>query len=210
MGFKPQSVQLNTLSDYEIAFWKKRFLEIAQSVCPQFRIDESNRAVIAKLFGYATKTSTELDLQKGIMLCGSIGTGKTTLLITLGRFMNQYSRGFKVVTSDEVVTEYQAYGDFVNIGTPKRETRPFEYVSRGFDELGREPIPAQYYGTKQNVMQVLLQRRYSLWQGNNEIKTHITTNCTPAELEACYGSYIRDRVREMCNYVVLDGKSRRI
>ena len=77
-----------------------------------------------------------------------------------------------------------------------------------FDELGRETIPANYYGQKLNVMQHILHIRYSLWQSTG-VKTFITTNDDPSAIESKYGDFIRDRNREMFNIVLLQGKSRR-
>lgn len=77
-----------------------------------------------------------------------------------------------------------------------------------FDELGREPNPAKYYGTELNVMQHILHIRYSLWQQGG-LKTFVTTNFNAKEIGDLYGDFIRDRRREMFNILVMNGESRR-
>lgn len=75
-----------------------------------------------------------------------------------------------------------------------------------FDELGREPLPAKYFGTELNVMQYILQCRYEL---RSECLTHLTTNLSLPELQQRYGGYIADRINEMFNVIELRGKSHR-
>ncbi|EOA55602.1 hypothetical protein HMPREF1214_03725 [Bacteroides sp. HPS0048] len=75
-----------------------------------------------------------------------------------------------------------------------------------FDELGREPRPAKYFGTELNVMQYIFQCRYEL---RREALTHVTTNLTVEEIQDKYGAYIADRINEMFNVIRLDGASRR-
>lgn len=75
-----------------------------------------------------------------------------------------------------------------------------------FDELGREPIPAKYFGTELNVMQYIFQCRYEL---RKEALTHATTNLSIKDLQLKYGAYIADRINEMFNVIELGGSSRR-
>lgn len=75
-----------------------------------------------------------------------------------------------------------------------------------FDELGREPCPAKYFGTEVNVMQYIFQCRYEF---RNECLTHVTTNFSPKEIQRMYGSYIADRINEMFNVIEMTGQSRR-
>ena len=75
-----------------------------------------------------------------------------------------------------------------------------------FDELGRETIPAKYFGTELNVMQYIFQCRYEL---RHEAITHVTPNLTIKEIQRIYGAYIADRINEMFNVLDLNGASRR-
>ena len=77
-----------------------------------------------------------------------------------------------------------------------------------FDELGREPIPSKYFGTELNVFQHVLHIRYALWQ-QTHLKTYVTTNLMPDEVQNIYGDYIRDRRKEMFNLIAVTGDSRR-
>lgn len=81
-------------------------------------------------------------------------------------------------------------------------------VDMCFDEFGREPIPAKYFGNELNVMQHIFHIRYSYWQQYG-LKTYVTTNLYPNDVERKYGDYIRDRRGEMFNLIELNGESRR-
>lgn len=77
-------------------------------------------------------------------------------------------------------------------------------VERAFDELGRETIPAKYYGNEVNVMEQIFQLRYDM-----KVKTHVTTNLRPFQIEKYYGEHIYDRAIEMFNFIEVKGESRR-
>jgi hypothetical protein len=49
------------------------------------------------------------------------------------------------------------------------------------DELGRERLPAIYFGNKLNVMRYILHQRYGLWRSRGVI-THVTSNFTPNDV----------------------------
>ncbi|MBQ4008769.1 MAG: hypothetical protein II603_09545 [Muribaculaceae bacterium] len=74
------------------------------------------------------------------------------------------------------------------------------------DELGREPMPANNFGTKMNVMQHIIQMRYD---NRRSCVTHVTTNMAPTDVAKYYGSYVADRCVEMFNFINLNGTSLR-
>ena len=57
-------------------------------------------------------------------------------------------------------------------------------------------------------MQHIFHIRYSYWQQYG-LRTYVTTNLFPKDVERKYGDYIRDRRGEMFNLIELDGESRR-
>lgn len=159
-----------------------------------------------ELYNYSNNKPNFLDSKKGIWFYGTIGTGKSTLMRILAESQRFIDRGFKCVNCPTLATNYAAKGiDALNESTLNESTKPFP-VERGFDEVGREQIPAKYFGNELNVMEYIFQIRYDL---RNKIKTHVTTNLKKDGIKDLYGSYILDRFNEMFNYVEIKGESLR-
>lgn len=165
-----------------------------------------------EIFLYAEGRSSKLDSNKGLLLRGDIGTGKSTIMQILNRYMC-FTRGrdrggypiggFRIDSASYIANNFMMRG--------KNALEVYTYNSGNprmmcFDELGREPNPAKYFGTEMNVMQYILQCRYEL---RSEAITHVTTNMTIREIQSKYEPYIADRINEMFNVIELNGKSRR-
>ena len=163
------------------------------------------------MFYYAIRDRrSAYDIDKGLMFFGQVGTGKTTLLRAIGQFRNcLYGNGFRVWScTADIVPYYSCMGHLNRFGMWATDVCEHNYVDMAFDELGREAIPAAYYGTKINVMEQLIQTRYMLYT-QERAQSHFTTNCTANDIERIYGDFIRDRLREMCNTVIINGASLR-
>lgn len=178
-----------------------------------FVIEPAQRKTINDIFFYICNRPqlTSLDCSKGLMLCGTVGTGKTSLLYAMRQFLVDTIRdGFPIFNvANDVVQFYAQKGDIGKFITDVDPiTGHHEAGTMAFDELGREAIPANHYGTKLNVMEQIIQSRYSYYT-TERAKTHFTTNCNAADLERIYGDYILDRLKEMCNWVALTGTSHR-
>lgn len=195
------------LSIEELNKRREIFLEKAYQYEPDFIIDEANRDVINNLFLYFNEIPGKYNLNKGLWLYGDIGTGKSSLLFIFSELKKQLFDGFKIHICSKVSNDYAINGDLDKYTYNEKGYLGIP-VNMCFDELGRESIPANYFGQKLNVMQHILHIRYSLWQSNG-VKTFVTTNDDPASIESKYGDFIRDRIREMFNVVLLQGKSRR-
>lgn len=188
------------------------FKACCEFVCPGFKVDDTNRNVMNQLYLYAEGRPGKLDPQKGLLLYGDIGTGKSTLMqilnrysyFTAGRNQGDYPiGGFRIDSASYIANCFSVRGkDALELYT-YNNSNPRMIC---FDELGREPLPAKYFGTELNVMQYIFQCRYEL---RHEAITHATTNLEPAEIRSKYGLYIADRINEMFNVVPLNGKSRR-
>lgn len=188
------------------------FVECCKFICPQFSIDERNKALMNEVYRYLEGTSAKYDHDKGLWLWGTIGTGKSTII----QIMNYYSKfskgldrgdypigGFRIESTSTVANKFAMKGqDAIELYT-YNSGRPRTVA---FDELGREPLPAKYFGTELNVMQYVFQSRYEL---RKECLTHVTTNLSLIEVQKKYGSYIADRINEMFNVIELTGRSRR-
>jgi len=116
------------------------------------------------------------------------------------------NRGFKCVNCPELSTKFAAYElEAMNESTFNQGVSA-DPVERGFDEVGREPIPAKYFGNDLNVMQYIFGIRYEL---RKLVKTHVTTNVRKESIPILYGDYIFDRLNEMFNFIEIKGESRR-
>jgi len=208
---KEQGIQKTSLQNDQSV---QQFRDVVKKICPKFRVTDFNKVVLNELFYYATRNPIgKLDTNKGIFLHGEIGTGKSTLIKILAEFQRLLGNGFKTVNCASIAAYFASYGiDSLNEHTwsdvngrffdekgNQIEDKPIE---KAFDELGKETIPAKHYGNELNIMQHIIQIRYDL-----KVKTHITSNMIPEEIETKYGSHIYDRAIEMFNFIELKGES---
>lgn len=171
----------------------------------RFMVDDFNRQVIVNLIRYFIgDPACEWDLQKGILLFGGIGGGKTLLMRamqTLCRTARLSEREFAFAVCADLVDEVKAEGSTEGL-------RRWMKGDCCFDDLGQEPLIVKVYGNDMTVMERILTKRYEAFV-NGKCITHATSNLTPEELDTMYGSRVGDRMREMFNFVFLDGQSRR-
>lgn len=178
------------------------FRNIVFSVCPSFVINDNNRQILNDLYDYAHGEG-RYNYKKGIFFYGEVGTGKSTMMKILAEYQRLFGHGFKCVNCSSLTASFATYGiDELNESTWNEYGTRRKPVERGFDELGRETLPARYFGNELNVMQHVLQLRYDL-----KVKTHITTNLKIEEIEHRYGAHIYDRCIEMFNFIEVKGES---
>lgn len=184
------------------------YRKVVLHVMPDFVIDERNIRIMNELYYYVNNDDKgQYDHKKGILLWGSIGSGKSTIIRILGELLRFNGTGYKTVNCSYLANQYAAYGiDALNSSTYNETDTGAKPVDRAFDELGREPIPAKHYGNELNIMQYVFQCRYEI---RHEVRTFATTNITPDSIGRLYGDYIADRITEMFNIVELGGRSRR-
>jgi hypothetical protein len=181
-----------------LSFLEKRGKELYGE---KFRIHREDHEIIFKLIVYfvGDKHNAEklgIELQKGILLTGPIGCGKTSLM-NLMRFVPPPERNHIMQACRDVSFEFIQEGYEViwrysrmsfNTGFPKIYC---------FDDLGTEQN-LKYFGNECNVMGEILLSRYEYFISQKMI-THITTNLSSSEIETIYGNRIRSRLREMMN-----------
>jgi len=179
----------------------------------QYNVDKDNEEVVKSICKYFSgDESFDGDLDKGLILMGGVGVGKTSLMKF---FIRNQRFSYKIESCRDVETNYAQLGDnytdrcSFNIPVAVNSD-PFGHQVIGFcfDDLGTE-ANGKHYGKEKNVMAEILLNRYD----NNlpYLSTHVTTNLTVDEIKTQYGSRVGDRMRQMFNQIQfpIKAKSRR-
>ena len=169
-----------------------------------FVIDNNNEPVIEQLYYFATcDPSFAGDLNRGILLQGKYGCGKTVLLETYALLHNHIVRKFSLnypLLSFIKAVELQEQ-------IRKQSVNMFVRKPLIIDEFGRESKTVQDYGNITRPLSELLSLR-----SDAGTLTHGTTNFILNTLSSdeFYGGMIGDRLKTMFNFITLHGESRRI
>ena len=184
---------------------------------PSFLVDQQSEKVFILLSQYfANDRAFEqvgYSLSKGILLCGCVGVGKTALLQLFSKNKRQC---FHLISVLELEANCHKEGvDFIdnfNSMVPGWGNTPdFFYqkaIGWAIDDIGRESIVFDF-GNKSDVVSKIIQTRYANKHKVAFSSLHLTTNLTAAEIESRYDYAIKSRLREMFNYIVLEGVDRR-
>ena len=196
-----------------------------RAILPDFVLDESNEWLYQLLTLYFTRNPAfdrgedrmlypaGLNLRKGLLLKGPVGTGKTIPMLVFQKLTGT----FRWVSTREIAREYAAKGAAVIdrfahqsqarvfVGGQDIGIQPLAYC---FDDIGMERKDTKHYANELNVMAEIISDRYDLMRSRRMV-THGTTNNTADQFEAMYGDRVRDRMREMFNIINVTGESRR-
>ena len=169
----------------------------------KFKIYEEDRDILYKLINYAINDvlnckKLRIDPNKGILLAGPVGCGKTTLMKLLC-YIVPHHKPFKVIPTRNVTFAFNHTG-----------YKTIEHFGNDsfycFDDLGIEP-KGRFFGKDCNVMGEILLSRYNLFchpEDRCRVKTHATTNLNAKELEDLYGNRVRSRMRELFNLIAFN------
>lgn len=169
----------------------------------KFKIYEEDREILLKLCSYFIRDKQHcrkkgIDIDKGILLSGPVGCGKTSLMKLL-RHIVPHQRPYEVIPSRNIAFAFNNIGYKIieNYGDKKFYC---------FDDLGVEPT-GRHFGKDCNVLGEILLSRYDLFV-NHHILTHATTNLNAKELEDRYGNRVRSRMRQLFNLIAFDSKTK--
>ena len=118
--------------------------------------------------------------KRGLLLCGTLGNGKTTMLRAL-KFL---------FGSQAVYMEAQSAYDYFKQNQTLPPVSPKEVLL--IDDLGVEPSAYNDFGQVRYPLAELLMARY-----RTNSTTIIATNCTFEQLGERYGDRVQDRMKEM-------------
>lgn len=187
----------------EIILWlEKRGVELYGN---NFKILETDHHIIHKLMAYflndeITCFQLNIDLNKGILLSGPVGIGKTSLM-NLMKILTSAEHKFYIKPCRDISYEFIHEGYEIIQKYSKGKIYP-DPKTICFDDLGTENN-IKYYGNECNVMAEILLSRYDLFI-SRKIITHITTNLSATEIESAYGNRVRSRLRSMVNLISFD------
>lgn len=167
-----------------------------------FKIYEEDEVVLYKLCIYFIRdfeacAKLNIDPNKGILLSGPVGCGKTSLMKLL-RHIVPHQKFYELIPARNITFAFN------NIGYKTIQ----EYGNSNFycfDDLGVETT-GRHFGKDCNVMGEILLSRYDLFL-HRKIRTHATTNLNAQELEERYGNRVRSRMRQLFNLIAFDKDS---
>jgi len=137
--------------------------------------------------------------QKGVLMIGGVGCGKTVALKILGKLSNSSP---KYIAVPELALGFATDG-MEYIKDNITACRGWHMI---FDDIGAEQ-KTKSFGTVLPIEEIIM-HRYLLWQ-ESRVLTHFATNLDGAEIERLYGERVLDRMKEMCDVVIVDGGSLR-
>lgn len=157
----------------------------------QITMDEQTDRVLNEVAQWLTGGDDKF----GLMLCGQVGNGKTTMLNAIASAIRFMGEGLRI---EDATTIAQVIKDPVEYGTIR------EVKHLGIDDMGVEPCEVMDYGNVIYPMVEMMNYRYA-----RQLLTIITTNLTPKQIREKYGDRIADRFNEMMHRVVFTNGSYR-
>lgn len=208
---KPKRMNLMDFDKAKEIFYFKYLQPLFLREGKKFIVDEHNKDVLASLVRYFVRADSVLDINKGIMIYGKTGSGKSSLLYALSKF----TKDFDLDTKFSFLSMEDLHNEASSQGAKFIDSHKGKDIC--VDEFAAERYMTNYFFKQQiNVFSTLVEKRWSRYQKINNQITHGTTNInfTPSVqvLLTRYNGMNRElsRIKGMFNFVHLSGIDRRI
>jgi DNA replication protein DnaC len=172
-----------------------------RALCADFLIDNDNREVVTSCAAWlAREPRQNIDLNKGLLIIGNVGTGKTLLIKAFrGAMQKAYGFQFGIRGCSDLVRAY-CEGGYEEIEGWMNAPRVC------FDDLGTEG-EGIYYGKRTNLLCEVIETRYERMASGQRCLTFFTTNLGTDQIRERYGDRSFSRLRFMCNLLDLGATS---
>jgi len=191
-----------------------KIITAGKSITPKFVLNEEQEEYYLDLMAYFMSKPRNFDLNKGLLILGTVGTGKTLSF----EVMRKLFGGFQIVNTRYVVRDYVTTNPSASVidkyGRNSFGTTPAGVIDYKkpkifcFDDFGLESIDTRSFGNAVNVMEEIMGDRYDYFL-KHRLLTFATSNLQVEQIEECYGERLRDRLRQMMNVRTLVGDSLR-
>lgn len=167
-------VSFGTIEDAQVRFLGT-YGAIVRSRGVEFKMDNATTSKVEKVVTWISSSQ-----KRGLLLCGTLGNGKTTMLKTFKMLLG----------SGAVYYEAQALYDYykTNQSYPRISMNEVLLI----DDLGVEPSVYNEFGEKRYPLAEILLARY-----RQNATTIIATNCSFQQIGERYGDRVYDRIKEM-------------
>jgi len=186
------NINSNDFMEIFILYANRTILE--RGIDKDFELNSFNKEIINQFHYYITGDENNFNgkIWKGIMIVGKNGTGKTLLLRSLFKLINNISK----------LSVYQIHSKLLNEYIKEKGIDSIRRKPLYIDDIGKESKEINDFGTKILPMADLIALRY-----DSGALTFATCNYKLETLTEFYGLTTTDRMKEMFNIIELKGES---
>lgn len=171
---------------------EKQFTSLAYYFSNNPRFEEEQNKSHENLLNYK--------LNKGLLLIGDYGCGKSSLLHSFCEVLKTVRQGFLRYSFLDIDDLFVTNG--YNCFNEHRKN-----YTKYYDDFGQESLSAGNYGNKESVAVKIAEIRYRLFVESG-VKTHYSTNMNGETFKTRYTDFIYSRVKESCNVIMFASGTR--
>lgn len=198
----PLDFQMPTFEQVKVKFWEIYCKEVSKT-CEKPIIDTRTAFILKNVCLYLVDDKrSSYNQNKGLMFFGGVGTGKTAIMKSAQKtaaFFN-LPKKFAISSVPMIFKNLQSDKDF--------EIEDYFNNNRCFDDVGFSEPTLLIYGQLSRPIDSILSVRYDRFINEGQL-THLTTNLDLDidVLKANFDERIIDRLKEMCNFISIQGES---